>query len=426
MTAAWREFAARLGVRTPVGRDALAAVVLAVLGLLRLPLALLLNDGAFPAPAWVMAGATAASTADVAVLALRRRAPRTALALATAVVLAATALPASHLPTGIGVLVCAYTVATLLLRRRTALVLAVCAVAHAAGGILSVALGGTVRSVATFWANDGRDPVDLVTASFGTVALPGLVGLYVRVHRAYAAELTARVRQLEVERELRAEAAAAGERARIARELHDIAAHDLSAIVVQAGAADRLVGRGDQEAARAALHGIRAQGRRTLTALRGLVGILRDVSEADPVGGPVAPGPAAGTPALAQVGTLVDAARATGMDVDLTVSGAPLGGLDPATDMTAYRLVQESLTNARRHAPGAAVTVVIGYADEPGRDRLRVAVRSGPGRAAPREPGGGYGVTGMRERVRHVGGRLEVGPTDDGGWLVDACFPGPS
>jgi signal transduction histidine kinase len=422
VTTAWREFAARLGVRTPVGRDALAAVALAVLGLLRLPLALLLNDGAFPAPAWVMAGATAASTADVAVLALRRRAPRTALALATAVVLAATALPASHLPTGVGVLACAYTVATLLPPRCTSLVLAACAVAHAAGGVLSVALGGNVRSVATFWANDGRDPVDLVTASFGTVALAGLIGLYVRVHRAYAAELAARVRQLEVERELRAEAAAAEERARIARELHDIAAHDLSAIVVQAGAADRLVGRGDPEAARAALHGIRVQGRRTLTALRGLVGVLRDVSEADPDAGD----PAAVAPALARVGDLVDAARATGMEVELTVSGAPPDGLDPATDVAAYRLVQESLTNARRHAPGAAVTVGIGYQDEPGRDRLRVAVRSGPGRAAQREPGGGYGVIGMRERVRHTGGRLDVGPTDDGGWLVDARFPGLS
>ncbi|MCS7479402.1 sensor histidine kinase [Umezawaea endophytica] len=386
---------------TQTGRDAVVAAVLAVLGLLRLPLALLLNDGVFPQPGWVIACATAASTADVATLALRRRAPRTALALATAVVLAATALPAAFLPTGIGVPVCAYTAATLLPRRTTLITLSAGAFAHAAGGIASVALGGTVHTVVTFWANDGSDPVDLVLASVGSFAVPGLVGLYVRTTRAYTAELAAKVRHLEVERELRAEAAAAEERVRIARELHDIAAHDLSAIVVQAGAADRLVER-DPVAARAALLGIREQGRRTLIALRGLVGIMRAAED---------------RPVLARVTDLVDSARDTGMDVSLTVEGDDRT-VAPATGVAAYRLVQEALTNARQHARGAPVVVDVEYRAA----HVRVAVRNGAGRPGP-GPGGGHGVLGMGERVRHTGGDLTVGPTPDGGWLVDARFP---
>jgi signal transduction histidine kinase len=381
------------------------AAALVVLGLLRLPLALLVNDGVFLQPGWVMAGATVASTADLATLALRRRAPRVALALATAAVLAATALPGAFLPTGVGVLVCAYTVATLLPRRTTILTLAMGALTHAVGGIVSVGLGGTVYAVATFWANDGSDRVDLVTASVGTYAIPALVGLYVRAHRAYTAELAARVRQLEVERELRAEAAATAERGRIARELHDIAAHDLSAIVVQAGAADRLVER-DPAAARAALLGIRTQGRRTLTALRGLVGIMRDPAD-EPVP----------RPTLATVTDLVAAAGDTGMDVSLTVAGE-CRELAPATDLAAYRVVQEALTNARQYAEGAPVTVCVEFLA----GELRVTVRNGVGRPC-QEPRRGHGVRGMDERVRHTGGELTVGPTREGGWLVDARFP---
>ncbi|MFT7839713.1 histidine kinase [Saccharothrix sp. BKS2] len=397
---------ARLGGDTPAGRDAVAAAVLVVLGLLRLPLALLVNGGAFPSPGWVMGWAAAASTADLATLALRRRAPRTALALATAVVLAATALPAVLLPTGVGVLVCAFSAATLLPPRSAAPVLVAGALVHAVGGVLSARWGGNVQAVITFWANDGTDVVDLVTASAGTFAIPGLIGLYVRVNRAYAAELAARVRHLEVERELRAEAAAAEERGRIARDLHDIAAHDLSAIVVQAGAADRLLER-DPAAARAVLLDIRAQGRQTLTALRGLVGVLRDRADG---AGP--------RPTLARVDDLVASARNTGMDVALTVRGDERP-LEPVVDVAAYRLVQEALTNARQHAGATPVAVEVEFRAS----GLRVAVRNAAGRTGF-GPHGGHGLAGMGERVRHAGGRLVVGPTGNGDWLVEARFPG--
>ena len=399
----WRRPLARLGGRTPVGRDMVVAALLAVLGLGRIPLALLLNDGRLPTAGWVVAAASVLSTADFATIALRRRTPRVALAAAVVVVLAATALPAAYVGTGIGVWVCAYTVATVLPRRQTVLVLAVAATVHAAGGIVSAGLDGRLHLVATFWAYDGGEPVNLVLISFGSLAIPGLVGLYVRTTRAYAAELADRVTRLEGERELRAAAAAADERARIARELHDVAAHDLSAIVVQAGAADRLLDR-DPERARDTLRSIRTQGRRTLTAMRELVGIMRARPVAD-------------APALSRVDELISEARDTGLPVRLRTEGTP-GSLSPAADVAAYRIVQEALTNARQHAPGVEVEVTVAYhATE-----VSLTVHNGPSEIRT-STGGGHGLLGMRERVRHCGGDLSTGPTAGGGWQVVARLP---
>jgi hypothetical protein len=152
-----RDRLARLGVRGPAGRDAVAAAVLAVLGLARVPVALLVNAGRLPVPAWELAAANLASTADVATIALRRRTPRTALVLATAVVVVAAALPVRYALTGLGVLVCAYTVATLLPWRRAAAVLAACALGHAAGAAAVTAAGGDLRLLLTFRGVDGHD-----------------------------------------------------------------------------------------------------------------------------------------------------------------------------------------------------------------------------------------------------------------------------
>ncbi|TDV57254.1 signal transduction histidine kinase [Actinophytocola oryzae] len=398
----WRRSLARLGGHTPAGRDTVVAAVLAVLGLGRIPLALLLNDGRLPSAGWVVATATVLSTLDFAAIALRRRTPLPALGGAVAVVLAATALPAAYWLTGIGVVVCAYTVATLLPRGQAVVALSVAAAAHAVGGIVSTALGGHLHLVATFWAYDGGAPASVVLISAGTFALPGLVGLYVQTTRAYAAELAARVGRLEEERELRAEAAAAQERARIARELHDVAAHDLSAIVVQAGAADRLVER-DPAQARDALRAIRTQGRRTLTAMRQLVGIMR-AGDTD-------------VASLSTVDGLVTASRDLGMTVTVEVTGT-VAPLSPAADIAAYRLVQEGLTNARQHAPGAAVSIAVVYRAA----GVSVTVRNGRAEA-PGTGGGGHGLVGMRERIRHCGGELRVGPADGGGWEIAARLP---
>lgn len=230
--------------------------------------------------------------------------------------------------------------------------------------------------------------------------------------RAYAAELAEKVGRLEHERELRAEAAAAAERGRIAGELHDVAAHDLSAIVVQAGAADRLLDR-DPALARDALRSIRSQGRRALTAMRELVGVLR--ARSAPAGDIPAP-----QPSLSTVDDLVTAARRIGMTVSVHTTGTP-ATLSPATDVAAYRLVQEALTNARQHAAGATVDVTVGY----GADTVTLTVGNGPGSAPPPETrtGGGHGLLGMRERVRHCGGDLRVGPTAGHGRQVAARLP---
>jgi signal transduction histidine kinase len=418
-----RDRLARLGVRGPTGRDTVAAAVLAVLGLARPVVALAVNGGRLPVPGWQLAAANLAATADVGTIALRRRVPRTALALATAVVVAAAALPVRYAMTGLGVLVCAYTVATLLPWRRAATTLGACAVAHAAGGALVTAAGGELRLLLTFWGVDGHDLVDVVLATAASYGIPGLLGAYVQTRRAYTAELVARAERLEREQHERAELAVASERGRIARELHDIAAHDLSAIVVQAGAADRLVDR-DAGAAKAALASIRRQGRETLTALRQLVGVVRDSDEA---------GRRVPQPTLARLDELVAGAREGGVPVETTWSGAGRP-LPPAVDLAAYRIVQEALTNARRHAPGAAVSVAVAV-DDTG---VRVVVANGPlakgvesasGRPSTdsdrQDRRSGHGLAGMRERVQLTGGTFTAGSTGEGGWRVEAHLPAP-
>ena len=201
--------------------------------------------------------------------------------------------------------------ATLLPWRRAASVIGACALAHAAGGAAVTAAGGELRLLLTFWGVDGRDLVDVVLATAASYGIPGLLGAYVQTRRAYTAELEARPERLEREQRERARLAVVEERARIARELHDIAAHDLSAIVVQAGAADRLVDR-DATAAKATLASIRRQGRDTLTALRQLVGVVHDSDEA---------GGRAPQPTLALLDELVAGARQAGMAVETTWTG---------------------------------------------------------------------------------------------------------
>jgi len=402
----WRAMLAKVGARTPAGRDTAVAVALAVLGLLRIPLALILNDGEFTVSGGVLLAANVVSIADIATIAIRRRAPRTALVAATAVTLASTSVPELYQLTGLGIVVCAYTVGTVLPRGGAMLWAAIGALVHAVGGIVAVQLGGQVEFTLTFWGNRGHLQVDLVLASVATYGIPLLIGLYLQTRRLLVAELTARLTDAEVERERGARAAVAAERGRIARDLHDIAAHDLSAIVVQAGAADRQLNR-DPEATRATLRAIRTQGRATLSALRGLVGIIRDDSATD----------TAPRPSLRRLDELVDSAKHGGMDVTVTVTGSP-GTLPVPVDVAAYRVAQEALANARQHAPGAPVLVEIQYTE---RD-VTLTVHSGLSASTSVLGSGGHGLVGMAERVRHAGGMLVSGPLADG-WQVLATFP---
>jgi signal transduction histidine kinase len=201
--------------------------------------------------------------------------------------------------------------------------------------------------------------------------------------------------------------AAMEERARIARDLHDVVAHHVSAIAVQAESA-RLTTEGLSDEGRAHFESIGQTARDALTEMRRLLGVLRDASvEAarDP------------QPSLAHVNDLVETARAAGSPVTLTLEGTVVP-LPTGVDLCAYRILQEALTNVRRHAPGAAVEVELEY--QP--DALRLRVRD-HGSGTTTEDADGHGLLGMRERAIMVGGTLSAGPAEGGGFAVDAELP---
>lgn len=204
---------------------------------------------------------------------------------------------------------------------------------------------------------------------------------------------------------------ARGERARIARELHDVVAHHISMIAVQAETA-RLTTPGMPAAGERRLSEIGDTARAGLTEMRRLLGVLREDASTDVADRHPQPG-------LRQLNELIDDARETsGAGTRLIVSGAP-ETLDPGVELAAYRIVQEALTNARRHAPGVAVDVELHYTAQ----ALRLRIRdNGPG-PSPSAPRGGHGLPGMRERAMAVGGTLRAGPADIGGFLVEATLP---
>jgi len=224
---------------------------------------------------------------------------------------------------------------------------------------------------------------------------------------------------------------ARGERARIARELHDVVAHHISMIAVQAETG-RLTTPGLPDAGAQRFAAIGDTARAGLTEMRRLLGVLREDAEqatavqeeeaAEPA--PAEPAPA-GTeaarrpqPGLPQLGELVDGARAASGSVVRLIMSGPVTRLDPGVELAAYRIVQEALTNARRHAPGAAVDVELRYAE----DWLRLRIRdNGPGHAARSRTG--HGLLGMRERAAAVGGALQAGDTRGGGFCVEAELP---
>ncbi|HEX2497492.1 MAG TPA: sensor histidine kinase [Actinomycetes bacterium] len=202
--------------------------------------------------------------------------------------------------------------------------------------------------------------------------------------------------------------AAAQERNRIARELHDVVAHHLSMIAIQAETA-RLATPGMPAEGQEQLAGIGGTARDALTEMRRLLGVLRvdvdGVAELSP------------QPGLDRIDELIEAARAAGTPVRLTLSGAPVP-LPVGVDLSAYRIVQEALTNARQHAPGAGVEVEVAYTE----DLLRLRIRDdGPG-STQANPSG-HGLHGMRERAALAGGTLAAGPAESGGFLVEATLP---
>ncbi len=255
------------------------------------------------------------------------------------------------------------------------------------------------------------------TAMSDSVLFVGVwwLGRSLRLRRAYLDELEARARRLERAREADSRAARTEERSRIARELHDVVAHHVSVMTVQAGAARRILDR-DPEAVRDALTTIEQMGRTALGEMRRVVGVLR--TEAEPVRGELSP-----QPGVHDVSELVDHLRETGLQVQLWVEGESRR-LSPGVDLAAFRLIQEALTNTLKHAgPQARAWVRIHY----GERQLTVEVEDdGRGPAAGLgQPNGhrGHGLVGMRERVALYGGDLRVGPRSGGGFEVRARFP---
>jgi signal transduction histidine kinase len=238
------------------------------------------------------------------------------------------------------------------------------------------------------------------------VAFTWTLGDLLRTRRAYVGELEERARRLEIERDQQAQIARAAERARIARELHDVVAHSLSVVIAQADGG-LYAGSSDPGAARDALATIGATGRHALTEMRRLLGVLRNEGERTAF---------TPQPGLGQVEELVGNLRGGGLAVSLEISGTPRP-LPGGAELAAYRIVQEALTNTLKHAgPGAKAQVSLSY----GPSSLLVTVTDDGRGAAAANDGRGQGILGMRERVALYNGSLTAGPRPGGGFQVVA------
>jgi signal transduction histidine kinase len=265
-------------------------------------------------------------------------------------------------------------------------------------------VGVAIAAIAIAVLVDGGIEFGAAAARVVLLVAAALLGDSVRSRRAYVRAIEEKAARLEREHETQAQRAAAEEQARIARELHDVIAHALSVIVVQAGAADDAF-EFDPARAREPIREVDKAARAALADLRRVLGIVQDGSEYQP------------QPSLGQLDRLVDSVRATGLDVTLEIDGRRQE-LPAAVDLSAYRIVQEALTNSLKHAGAEHIRVKVRY----GRD-LELEVRDdGRGEvAAPTDDGNG--LVGMRERVALLGGRLDAGPAAGGGYRIAAAIP---
>lgn len=404
----WRAFLAQVGIRTPFARDALLAGAIAVLGLVQL----LFNTAAvarvvwLPAPTSAQIGFLAALIVVGAVpLAWRRRAPLAVAAVAVGSTVASAVVSGGQQEAGLAIWIALYSVGAHSTRLRAASAWVVASLTYVAAlWLVPVEIPTGVEITAGQVALISQAAASL---SYGVAVL---LGVYMQTRRAYLAELVDRAERLERDREVRAERAVADERARIARELHDVVAHHLSGMVVQAGAAERILDR-DPERVREILGEIRRDGKTTLSSMRRLIGILREDADG-----------AAPQPGVAALAGLVEQLRGMGVDAELRTEGEA-GPLPPEVDVAAYRVAQEALTNVRKHAPGAHATVTVRLRP---RDVEVEVVDDGAADGADAvvdEDSGGVGLVGLRERVSLLGGELSAGPRAGGGWVVRARLP---
>jgi signal transduction histidine kinase len=349
----------------------------------------------------------------------RRRAPYAVLAATTAAATVHLALGFKPTFAEAAMVVSLYTVAAHRPRRQALTAAAVFAAAMVGYGVIAEA-----RYPSPF-----EDTLQSWVLTFIQFAAAFFLGDLQKRRQAYMAKLEALNTQLAEEQELRSRWAVAAERGRIARELHDVVAHSVSVMVVQAGAARRTLAASPEQAA-AAVGQIESTGRQALVELRRLLGLLRDGDREDVDA--LAP-----QPSLEHLDSLAAAAREAGLPVEVTVEGEPRP-LPAGIDLSAYRIVQEALTNSLKHAGPARAKVQIFY----GREVLEVQVTNdgerlepasaaaGPLRpgappvgGADRQGGSGHGLIGMRERVALFGGTLEAGSRPGGGYRVAARLP---
>lgn len=272
--------------------------------------------------------------------------------------------------------------------------------------LVAVNVFGVLSWLAVTLHVDGTNYGDWIPALVWTIGV-WAIGRVIRGRNARTLELERLTVELEAERDARAHEAVTVERARIARELHDVVAHNISVIGVQAAAASRIM-KGDEPDVRRALAAIETTGRETVDEMRRMLGILRR-SEDELALAP--------QPSLRDLGALVEQVRAAGLDVVARVEGEPRQ-LPAGLDLSAYRIVQEALTNALKHAAPAHVEVVVRYTEDA---IVLEVVDDGSGPAGG--GGTGNGLVGMRERVALFGGDLRVGRRVEGGWALRATLP---
>ena len=382
--------------------DVLLALTFAVVQ----PTAVLLASSSVPAHLWPWFAATAVPlAAEGLALVLWRSRPLVCQALVwSAEAVTLLLLPATYVASGYGQLVVSFGMGMRFPLRRTAAALTALSLAYSA-------------------VDNWRDPPEQwqlamtrVLVTLAACLLPMLGGAALASSRRYE---HSRQELLRREHGRQLEVALIQERRRLAGELHDVAAHHLAGIVVQAAALERLIDR-DPQTAREATQQLRRQAKETLSGLRSVVGLLRSDKEAEE-----------SSPGLHDLPELINSTWALGVDIELLDGGILSGGDDEAdvgdalilsslADSAVFRVAQQAISNALQHAPGAPITVEVKRLET----ALELTVLNGPAHRPSTDPGGGgTGLTVMRERTDAVGGSLQAGPVEGGGWRVRLVLP---
>ena len=382
--------------------DVLLALAFAVVQ----PTAVLLASSSVPAHPWPWFAATAVPLAaeGLALVLWRSRPPVCQALVWSAEAVTLLLLPATYNASGYGQLVVSFGMGMRFPLRRTAPLLA--------------ALSLSYSAIATWRQPSVPWQLHMVNAlvTLAIYLVPMLGGAALASSRRYE---HSRQELLRREHGRQLEVALIQERRRLAGELHDVAAHHLAGIVVQAAALERLIDR-DPQTAREATQQLRRQAKETLSGLRSVVGLLRSDEEAEE-----------SSPGLRDLPELVASTRALGVDIELLDDGILSGGADeadvgdapilsPLADTAVFRVAQQAISNALQHAPGSPITVKVTRLEA----TFELSVLNGPARRLPTDPGGGgTGLTVMRERADAVGGALQAGPVEGGGWRVRLVLP---